>query len=95
VTDLVLYDDAVARHFEPFALTRPIGEMRAGAKLMRQRWEFALKMRATGFVSSEHLATFDETDAPPGLTGKIKKGARADGRRVELRRTGGRLRVAA
>lgn len=75
MTDLVLYDDAVARNFEPFALTRPIGEMRAGAKLMRQRWEFALKMRATGFVSSEHLATFEELDAPPGITGRIRKGA--------------------
>lgn len=75
MTDLVLYDDAVARNFEPFALTRPIGEMRAGAKLMRQRWEFALKMRATGFVSSEHLATFEEMAAPPGVTGKIRKGA--------------------
>jgi UDP-N-acetylglucosamine diphosphorylase/glucosamine-1-phosphate N-acetyltransferase len=75
MTDLVLYDDAVARNFEPFALTRPIGEMRAGAKLMRQRWEFALKTRATGFVSSEHLATFEELDAPPGVSGKIRKGA--------------------
>lgn len=75
MTDLVLYDDAVARNFEPFALTRPIGEMRAGAKLMRQRWEFALKTRATGFVSSEHLATFEEMDAPPGVGAIIKKGA--------------------
>ena len=75
MTDLVLYDDAVARNFEPFALTRPIGEMRAGAKLMRQRWEFALKTRATGFVSSEHLTTFEELDAPPSVTGKVRKGA--------------------
>ena len=75
MSDLVLYDDAVARSFEPFALTRPIGEMRAGAKLLRQRWEHVLKTRATGFVSSEHLTTFEELDAPPGVTGRIKKGA--------------------
>jgi len=30
-----LYDDARARQFEPFALTRPIGETRAGALLVR------------------------------------------------------------
>ena len=74
MSGLVLYDDAVARHFEPFALTRPIGEMRAGAKLMRQRWEHALKTRASGFVSAEHLATFDELDAPPYVTGTLRKG---------------------
>jgi len=76
VSDLVLYDDAVARHFEPFALTRPIGEMRAGAKLLRQRWEHVLKTRASGFVSSAHLATFEESGTPPGVAvgGVIRKG---------------------
>jgi UDP-N-acetylglucosamine diphosphorylase / glucose-1-phosphate thymidylyltransferase / UDP-N-acetylgalactosamine diphosphorylase / glucosamine-1-phosphate N-acetyltransferase / galactosamine-1-phosphate N-acetyltransferase len=74
MSELVLYDDAIARNFEPFALTRPIGEMRAGAKLMRQRWEHALKSRARGFVSSEHLASFEELDAPPGVTGTLRKG---------------------
>ena len=76
MTDLVLYDDAVARGFEPFALTRPIGEMRAGAKLLRQRWEFVLKSRASGFVSSEHLSTFEELGAPPGTLhgGVIRQG---------------------
>ena len=37
-----LYDDARARSFEPFALTRPAGELRAGALLVRERWARAL-----------------------------------------------------
>ena len=37
MSDLVLYDDAIARVFEPFALTRPFGEMRAGIALVRAR----------------------------------------------------------
>ncbi len=62
---LFLYDDAVARRFEPFALTRPAGELRAGAELVRRRWERALGARAAGFVGAEHLATFAELDAAP------------------------------
>lgn len=64
---LYLYDDAVARTFEPFALTRPAGELRAGAELVRRRWERALGARAAGFVGAEHLATFEEFDAPPAV----------------------------
>lgn len=77
MSDLVLYDDAVARNFEPFALTRPIGELRAGAKLLRQRWEFAFKARASGFVSSKHLASFEELESPPGIQpgGVVRKGS--------------------
>ena len=77
MSELVLYDDAVARNFEPFALTRPICEMRAGAKLLRQRWEHVLKTRASGFVSSAHLATFLEPGTPPGImpNGILRKGS--------------------
>lgn len=62
---MVLYDDATARGFEPFALTRPVGELRAGGALIRARWERVAASRATGFVSAPHLATFAEFDAPP------------------------------
>jgi UDP-N-acetylglucosamine diphosphorylase / glucose-1-phosphate thymidylyltransferase / UDP-N-acetylgalactosamine diphosphorylase / glucosamine-1-phosphate N-acetyltransferase / galactosamine-1-phosphate N-acetyltransferase len=58
--DLFFYDDAVARTFEPFALTRPTCELRAGALLLRERWERALGMHTAGAVSSAHLADFDE-----------------------------------
>ena len=65
MTDLYLYDDARARLFEPFALTRPLGEMRAGAALIRRRWEHALSATAVGSVAAVHLAGFEESGAPP------------------------------
>jgi UDP-N-acetylglucosamine diphosphorylase/glucosamine-1-phosphate N-acetyltransferase len=60
-----LYDDARARNFEPFALTRPIGETRAGALLVRERWVRALGLPISGHVTSSFLAGFDEPDAAP------------------------------
>jgi len=60
VSELFLFDDAVARTFEPFALTRPISELRAGALLLRERWERAFQRRAAGAIAASHLADFDE-----------------------------------
>jgi len=71
---LVLYDDARARQFEPFALTRPAGELRAGAELIRRRWERAAGARATGFAGAPHLAAFEEFDAPPFVQGALAAG---------------------
>lgn len=65
MTTLILYDDEVARSFEPFATTRPLGEMRAGALLIRERWEHVLGATTEGFISSPHLRRFAELDAPP------------------------------
>lgn len=66
---IVLYDDRVARGFEPFATSRPLGEMRAGALLIRERWERVLGDRAHGFIAAPHLRGFAEFEAPVGLTG--------------------------
>jgi UDP-N-acetylglucosamine diphosphorylase/glucosamine-1-phosphate N-acetyltransferase len=74
VTSLYLYDDALARSFEPFALTRPFGEMRAGIALGRARWARALDATAAGFVGAEHLRDFDEAGAPPSA-GEIRAGS--------------------
>jgi UDP-N-acetylglucosamine diphosphorylase/glucosamine-1-phosphate N-acetyltransferase len=71
---LVMYDDGHARKFEPFALTRPLGEVRAGAELIRRRWEGAFGTRATGFVGAPHLAAFEEFDAPPAVSGALAAG---------------------
>jgi UDP-N-acetylglucosamine diphosphorylase/glucosamine-1-phosphate N-acetyltransferase len=71
---LVLYDDAQAREFEPFALTRPVAEMRAGASLVRERWAVALGMPANGFVGAPHLAAFEEGEAPGAMTVPIPEG---------------------
>ena len=74
MSDLFLYDDALARSFEPFALTRPFGEMRAGIALGRARWERALNATAAGFIGAEHLRDFEEAGAPPAA-GDIRAGS--------------------
>lgn len=66
-----LYDDARARRFEPFALTRPAGEMRAGALLVRERWSRALGAPVAGHLTSRHLTGFEEPGAVPVLVGGI------------------------
>ena len=71
MTTVYLYDDARARTFAPFALTRPLGEMRAGAELVRRRWEMAFDAPAAGAVAAPHLATFDEPGAPPPAAGVL------------------------
>lgn len=64
MSKLVLYDDAAARDFEPFALTRPVSELRAGVPLIRQRWETALGVSAIGFIAPPHLDDFEEAGSP-------------------------------
>ncbi len=73
-TGLVVFDDARARRFEPFALTRPAGELRAGAELIRRRWERAAGTHATGFAGAAHLAAFEEFDAPRAASGTLAAG---------------------
>ena len=64
---LYLYDDRDAREFEPFALTRPVSELRAGAEITRVRWERVAGTKAYGFISSPHHENFEELDAPPSV----------------------------
>jgi UDP-N-acetylglucosamine diphosphorylase/glucosamine-1-phosphate N-acetyltransferase len=76
MTAVYLYDDARARRFEPFALTRPIGETRAGALLLRERWSRALGAPVAAHVTSDFLAGFDEPQAAPvAATGDIPAGS--------------------
>ncbi|MEO7363399.1 MAG: putative sugar nucleotidyl transferase [Gemmatimonadaceae bacterium] len=74
VRTLVFYDDAKARTFEPFALSRPLSEMRVGALLMRERWEHALRAKAVSFVGAPQLAHFTEENAPVFESGLIPAG---------------------
>jgi UDP-N-acetylglucosamine diphosphorylase / glucose-1-phosphate thymidylyltransferase / UDP-N-acetylgalactosamine diphosphorylase / glucosamine-1-phosphate N-acetyltransferase / galactosamine-1-phosphate N-acetyltransferase len=69
---LYFYDDLRARQFEPFALTRPCSEMRAGTSLVRRRWEAATGMKSKGFISAPHLAHFEEGAAPPAVGEKAE-----------------------
>ena len=76
MSGIYLYDDACARTFEPFALTRPAGEMRAGALLIRERWSRALGAPVVGHVTSPHLSGFDEPGAAPVVDrGVLPKGS--------------------
>ena len=92
---LVLYDDAIAREFEPFALTRPVSELRAGTEVIRRRWENALTATARGFVGATHLDAFEELDAPPATDGEISAGTIVANSRcaVRLAATAGTGRV--
>src|SRR6202048_4051057 len=67
---LYFYDDVRARQFEPFALTRPVSELRAGTSLIRKRWERATSFSSAGFISPPHRANVEEGTAPPAVAPK-------------------------
>ncbi len=71
---IVLFDDAIARNFEPFASSRPLGEVTAGAMLIRERWAHWFDASIDAVVSTPHLAHFTEFDAPPMATGLLRAG---------------------
>jgi len=73
--NLVFVDDARADRFAPFALTRPASELRAGAELIRRRWEMALGLPTTGFVAAAHLVDFDEPGAASPMDGELPAGS--------------------
>ncbi|HKW49461.1 MAG TPA: putative sugar nucleotidyl transferase [Gemmatimonadaceae bacterium] len=72
---LYLYDDSRARAFEPFALTRPLADMVAGAALQRERWQTALQLPVAGVITAAHLASFDEGTTTCVATGGIPAGS--------------------
>ena len=74
MSEIYFYDDAIARRFEPFATTRPVCELRAGALLVRERWAEATGFIARGFVSATHLARFDEPWGIRAADGPLRKG---------------------
>ncbi|MDQ4079369.1 MAG: hypothetical protein M3125_01305, partial [Gemmatimonadota bacterium] len=74
MSELYLYDDAQARSFEPFALTRPMSSLRVGALLVRERWELAYGVRIAGAIVAPHLEDFEEDGAPPTAR-EIPRGA--------------------
>jgi len=65
-THVYLYDDpADLPRFLPFSASRPIGELRYGAHLLRERWERAGFGPVAGHLAGAHLADFHDPDAPP------------------------------
>ena len=75
MTMIVLFDDVTARTFEPFSTSRPLGEMRVGALLVRERWAQVLGASMDAFASRPALRAFAEFDAPPFVTGDIPAGS--------------------
>ncbi|HET9441576.1 MAG TPA: putative sugar nucleotidyl transferase [Longimicrobiales bacterium] len=63
--DLVLFDDAVARDWQPLTLTRPAGELLFGALRARERAETIVDAACIGHVTHADLIGFDEPGAPP------------------------------
>jgi UDP-N-acetylglucosamine diphosphorylase/glucosamine-1-phosphate N-acetyltransferase len=55
---IVFHDDATARGFEPFALTRPIATLVAGVMPIAARWE-VLGAESAGFIGAEHLSEYE------------------------------------
>lgn len=64
---LVLFDDDIAARWEPFALTRPAGELMTGALTQRARAERVFGVRCVASLVPEHLVGFEEEGAPPSL----------------------------
>lgn len=64
---LILFDDHQARRWEPFALTRPAGELLFGAEKLAERAARVLGLELAGYLTSEHLLDFSEAGAPSVL----------------------------
>jgi UDP-N-acetylglucosamine diphosphorylase / glucose-1-phosphate thymidylyltransferase / UDP-N-acetylgalactosamine diphosphorylase / glucosamine-1-phosphate N-acetyltransferase / galactosamine-1-phosphate N-acetyltransferase len=61
---LVLFDDGTAQGWEPFALTRPAGELLFGTETLRARLERMLQTSCSAYLAADHLEGFDEVGAP-------------------------------
>ena len=64
-TALYLLDPEPAPAWAPFAGARPLCELRAGAHLIRERWETFVGSEAAGVFALPHLAGFVEPGVPP------------------------------
>ncbi|HEX2093938.1 MAG TPA: putative sugar nucleotidyl transferase [Longimicrobiaceae bacterium] len=62
---LILFDDDTARRWEPFALTRPGGELLFGAMKLRERAERVFGAPCAAHLCADHLRGFEEGGSPP------------------------------
>jgi hypothetical protein len=62
---LYLLDPEPAPAWAPFAGIRPLCELRAGAHLVRERWETFVGAETTAIFALPHLAGFPEAGVPP------------------------------
>ncbi len=61
--ELILFDDRRAQAWEPFALTRPAGELIFGGMRLVERAERAFGLRCTAYLTADHLEAFSEEGA--------------------------------
>ena len=61
---LYLLDPDDGPAWAPFAGIRPLSELRAGAHLVRERWETFVGAEATAIFALPHLAGFPEPGVP-------------------------------
>jgi len=64
VTKLYLVDPAVDAKWAPFQTGRPVAELRAGAWLIRERWEAIADTSTEAVFAPAHLHAFVEEGAP-------------------------------
>jgi len=64
---LYLFDDRTASGWDPFSLTRPVGELLFGVYLLRERAEAFWKAPCLGHLTHPLLAGFNEPGSPPVL----------------------------
>lgn len=65
--NLYVFDDRTADGWEPFALTRPCGDLRFGDRLLRQRLERFAGRSAAAMLSRSWLTQFHEPGSVPVL----------------------------
>ena len=71
---LYLLDPDPAPAWAPFAGVRPLCELRAGAHLVRERWESFVGAEASAIFALPHLAGFPEPGVPPVETRRAVPG---------------------
>lgn len=79
---LYMFDDEVARGWDPFVLTRPAGELLFGALLLRERAEGFWGLPCRGHLSHPLLEGWREAGAPPVFAGSEASLETASGPRV-------------
>ena len=62
---LYLIDPEPTAAWAPFAGIRPLSELRAGAHLVRERWEMFVGAEAAAIFALPHLSGFAEAGVPP------------------------------
>ena len=65
MTDLYLLEEDLGAAWFPFHHCRPVSELRAGAWLIRERWEAIADGGTQAIFAAPHLHGFAEDDVPP------------------------------